>query len=200
MTERLEFTDQEKRIILGLESPRSSFEAAFVRNLSRHNTGLREDCVAALLNLEATRGCRGESDMLGKFEEKSFEFDLKHSLKMQFLDGIKTWRKKLEWKCLFCLFTPDGLVYLIMTDISECASELEECVQKLKGKRGRLSPTVPFEVWSKKSSTKVLYKNVDLFERYARKHGSYQKGDFKEKYNVIDKLPYSPILEALCDT
>ena len=138
--------------------------------------------------------------MRGIIEEAFREADLKHGLKMQFLDGMKTWRGKLEWKCLFCRFTLDGLVYLIMTDIGECASELEESAQKLEGKRGRQSPTVPFDVWSKKSSTKVLYKNVNLFERYTRNYGSSQKGDLKGKYKVIDELPYSPILEALCDT
>jgi hypothetical protein len=140
------------------------------------------------------------SDMRGWLRGKFLEFDLKHGLKMQFLDGMNTWSKKLEWKCLFSRFTPNGLVYLIMTDIGDCASELEESARSLEGRSGRRSPMVPFEIWSKKPSTEVLYKNVSLFERYARNGRWGQEGEYKGEYKVIDELPYSHILEALCDT
>jgi hypothetical protein len=191
MTKPQTLSAKSKRIVLGLEPPTTDLESMLISNLSRHNTGLRENAVAALFNFEVTKGSKGMSDMRGWLRQRFREIDLKHGLEMRFIDGMNTWGDKSDWVCFFCHFAPGGLAYIIMCEVSDCIVELEESARKLRGKSGRKHPTVAFSVWSKKPSTRVLYKNVDLFERYKRTGWWGQEGDFKHEYGAIDALPYS---------
>jgi len=154
-------------------------------HLSLDNNKLREDFVCSLLGYKPSYGGAGYPD--GYKPDGTF-VDIKSGHNIVFPDGENTIEDKLDWVCLVSKWTKDGkLIYIAEVKVSEIIEELREDRDKKKKKRGRVSPTVSSSIWKNKPSTKILFKNVSLFERL-------KTGGFKAPYYDLNLLPYTNIV------
>lgn len=171
------------KCILGIEEP-NEIEQPLIDLLKQHlaldNNKLREDYVCSLLGYTPTFGGGGFPD--GHTPDNTC-VDNKSGPEIVFPDGKDTIEDKLDWECLVQKFDDDGrLVYIAEVKVSEIIDELRESRDQLISKNARVSPMVGSAVWLYKPSTKVLYKNPNLFERT-------KSGRLRKFYKILNELP-----------
>ena len=169
--------------ILGIEKPKEC-EKPLIDLLRLHlsfdNNKLREDFVCSLLGYTPTFGGSGCPD---GHKPDGTPVDNKSGHYIKFPDGENSIDKKLNWECLVQKFDDLGrLIYITEVQVSEIIKELRESRDQLIAKGARCTPLVNYNVWLYKPSTKILYKNPNLFERN-------KTGKLKSIYNKLNILP-----------
>ena len=169
--------------ILGTMEP-DECEQPYIELLRQHlsldNNKLREDYVCSLLGYIPTFGGSGLPD---GHKPDGTPVDNKSGHDIVFPDGKDSIEDKLDWECLVQKFDDSGkLIYIAEVKVNEIIDELRESRDQLVAKGGRCSPKVSSTVWLHKSSTRVLYKNPNLFERN-------KTGRLKSIYNKLNILP-----------
>lgn len=197
------FTGSEIQQVLGLEDIDWSRSDANWINHEKNmccmtgNTGVREFWISQLLGLKPTGGGAGKCDMVGEFvletNKKTYHlFDLKNidpvNSDLKLIDAINTYKSKLDedWLMLLGSFDPNGkgLIYLVAVDLRECEEELHISAAKAYAQTsGRKHVSVKANVWMKKPSTFVLFKNEALYHKTAARKQTIKH------HAQIDKLP-----------
>ena len=169
--------------VLGSQQPTES-EKPFVELLKQHlaldNNKLREDFVCSLLGYTPSYGGQGYPD---GYKPDGTCVDNKSGPHIVFPDGGVTIAKKTDWDVLVHQFTKDGkLIYVAEVKVIEIMDELVESAINLTKKGARVSPICHHTTWIHKPSTKVLYKNTELFEKK-------KNGKFKKLFSLLNQLP-----------